>query len=164
MVNEPTLPPPPQLWQRVPSGRVLVFAPHPDDEVAGPGGVLAMHRAQADVTRVVVTTDGVTGDPDHRFDRATYTALRRAESRAGLAILGVDDVQFWGFPDSCVLSAADLERGVLAALDALAAFRPDVVYLPWALEGHPDHHALHLIVTRALDRSAFAGLALGYEV
>ena len=164
MADEPKLPPLPKSWKRVPKGRVLVFAPHPDDEVAGPGGVLAMHRAQGDAVRVVVSTDGVTGDPDHRFDRASYAALRRAESRAGLQILGVDDVQFWGFPDSCVLSASDLELGVLSAIEALAAFAPDVVYLPWALEGHPDHHALHVIVTRALQRAAFRGLALGYEV
>ncbi len=164
MTIEPRLPPLPELWRRVPAGRVLAFAPHPDDEVAGPGGVLAMHRAQGDAVRVVIATDGVSGDPDRRFDPAAFTELRRNESRAGLALLGVGDVQFWGFPDGHVLSATDLENGVQHALTALAQFRPEVVYLPWELDGHADHVALHVIVTRALDRSGFAGLALGYEV
>ncbi|MFN9705442.1 MAG: PIG-L deacetylase family protein, partial [Planctomycetota bacterium] len=55
---EPSLPPLPVLWRRVPAGRVLAFAPHPDDEVAGPGGVLAMHADQGDAVRVVVATVG----------------------------------------------------------------------------------------------------------
>ena len=135
MANEPVLPKPPVLWRTVPRGPVLVFAPHPDDEVAGPGGVLAMHAAQGDAVRVCVTTDGVTGDPDRRFDARQYAELRRGESRAGLALLGVHDVQFWGFPDSCVLSDADLERGVQMAAAAIAQYAPQVVYLPWQLEG-----------------------------
>jgi LmbE family N-acetylglucosaminyl deacetylase len=160
----PPLPPIPQLWKRVPKGRVLVFAPHPDDEVAGPGGVLAMHAAQRDAVRVVVATDGANGDPERRFAAAGYTARRRAESRAGLRHVGVDDVQFWGFPDSQVLSEVDRGNVARLATEALAAFTPDVVYLPWEFDGHSDHRELHLAVTRALASRAFAGLALGYEV
>jgi LmbE family N-acetylglucosaminyl deacetylase len=164
MATEQSLPPPPVLWRRVPKGRVLAFAPHPDDEAAGPGGVLAMHRGQGDAVRVVVATDGVSGDPDHRFDPAAYSQMRRGESRAGCALLGVDDVQFWGFPDGHVLSETDLENGTRLALSAVEQFRPDVVYLPWELDGHSDHQALYVVVTRALDRLGFAGLALGYEI
>ena len=73
-------------------------------------------------------------------------------------------MRFWGFPDGVCLSEADLERGVQHAVDELHAFAPDVVYLPWQHEGHPDHHALFVVVTRALERTASAALALGYEV
>ena len=38
------------------------------------------------------------------------------------------------------------------------------VDLLWEREGHPDHHALHTIVTAAFDRARWHGLALGYEV
>ncbi|MBL8731572.1 MAG: PIG-L family deacetylase [Planctomycetes bacterium] len=158
------LPPMPALWRAVPRARVLVFAPHPDDEVCGPGGALALHRRQGDAVRVVVATDGTSGDPEGRFDPARYPQQRRAESRQGLAELGVDDVAFWGFPDSCVLSEADLERAAAIATAAVRDFQPGLVYLPWRREGHPDHHALFTVVTRALARATFAGLALGYEV
>lgn len=164
MADEPSLPAIPKLWRNVPRGRVLAFAPHPDDEVAGPGGVLAMHAAQGDAIAVVIATDGVGGDPERRHDPAEFVRTRRAESRAGLALLGVHDVQFQGFPDGHVLSPVDLEHATQRALEAMRTFRPDVVYLPWEHDGHVDHHALHLVVTRALDRAAFAGLALGYEV
>jgi N-acetylglucosamine malate deacetylase 1 len=160
----PGAPPEPRRLTDVPHGPVLAFAPHPDDEIAGPGGALCLHRRAGDPVRVVVATDGVAGDPDRRFDQATYTERRRDESRRGLAVLGVHDVEFWGFPDSCQLSVNDLELGLQHALASLQSARPAIVYLPWAHEGHPDHHALHHVVVRALDRSGFEGLALGYEV
>ena len=156
----------PVLWRSVPKGPALVFAPHPDDEVAGPGGIVALHRRQGDDVHVVVTTDGTSGDPDGRHDPRSYAELRRSESRQGLREVGVDAdcVQFWGFADSCVLSEADLEKGVQLAADALRERQPEVVYLPWEREGHPDHHALYVVVTRAIERLGWRGLALGYEV
>jgi LmbE family N-acetylglucosaminyl deacetylase len=143
---------------------VLVFAPHPDDEIAGPGGCLALHRLAGDPVRVVVASNGAAGDPERRHDPATYVALRQRESRAGLLELGIDDVLFWGMPDNCQLSPADLELGSQMATAAIVAFRPDVIYLPWECEGHPDHHALHLVVGEAMRRAGFAGAAFGYEV
>ena len=38
--------------------RVLVVAPHPDDETVGAGGVAALHVAAGDAVTVVVATDG----------------------------------------------------------------------------------------------------------
>ncbi len=160
----PKAPPEPKRLTTLPDGPVLAFAPHPDDEIAGPGGALALHQRLGHSVRVVVATDGVAGDPDGRFDKATYTKIRRAESRAGLAELGIDDVEFWGFPDSCQLSQNDLNLGMQFAIASLQKAKPRVVYLPWAMEGHPDHHALHHIVVAALDHVRFDGLALGYEV
>ena len=43
--------------------RVLVFAPHADDEVFGCGGTLAFHTERGDPVRVVILTDGAGGDP-----------------------------------------------------------------------------------------------------
>jgi LmbE family N-acetylglucosaminyl deacetylase len=62
------------------------------------------------------------------------------------------------------LSAVDLEHATQRAQAAIAQFAPATVYLPWEHDGHTDHHALHVVVTQALQRAAFAGLALGYEV
>src|SRR5262245_56829881 len=77
--------------------RVLCFAPHPDDEAVGPGGTLCLHARQRDPVRVVIATDGVAGDPERRFPELGYAERRRAESRAGMARLGVHDLVFWGF-------------------------------------------------------------------
>ena len=37
--------PTPRSIAEPPRGRVAVFAPHPDDEIVGPGGAIAIHRA-----------------------------------------------------------------------------------------------------------------------
>lgn len=160
----PKAPPEPEWLIAVPHGRVLAFSPHPDDEVIGPGGTLCLHRQQGDPVRAVVASDGIAGDPDRLFGAATYAALRRQESAQGLAVLGIDDARYWGMPDSCVLTGNDLELGTQLAARELQEFAPDLVYLPWQQEGHPDHHALHIVVMRALQRTGFKGQAFGYEV
>lgn len=156
--------PPPQIRRAVPRGRVLCLAPHPDDECIGPGGSLAMHRAQGDPVRVVIGTDGQAGDPDRRFDPASYGERRRQESRAGLRELGVDDVAFWGFPDSCVITENDLDTLALRIGEEIEAARPDLVYAPWEGEGNDDHRALYAGLVRALKRRRFAGEVLAYEI
>lgn len=121
--------------------KILVFAPHPDDEIIGCGGYLALKKAAKALIRVVVVSDGAQGllfgeDPQ----------VREAESRAGLAELGVTDVIFWNFPDSAVpLSGAIVEK----YREAVAAFRPGEILLPAPGEAHPDHRR----VTRALLQS-----------
>jgi LmbE family N-acetylglucosaminyl deacetylase len=55
--------------------RVLVFAPHPDDEVLGCGGALALHARRGDHVRVVVVSDGgAGGDPQVRAAEAQAAA------------------------------------------------------------------------------------------
>lgn len=160
----PPMAPGPAAWHDVPRGRVLAFAPHPDDEVAGPGGCLALHAVAGDAVRVVVASDGAAGDPQQRYKPGEYTSLRQRESRAGCKELGIADLHFWGLPDNMVLTAADLERGMQLASRAIHEFAADILYLPWAQEGHSDHHALHHVVLAAMDRIGYRGRAFGYEV
>src|SRR6185436_9862342 len=48
-------------------GRVLLLAPHADDDVLGAGGTCALHVRQGDPLHVIVAYDGVEGDPERRF-------------------------------------------------------------------------------------------------
>ena len=159
-----SVPPQPETWHAPPRGRVLCFAPHPDDEAAGPGGALCLHRRQGDSVRVVLATDGIAGDPDALYPREGYAERRRDESRTGMALLGVDDFVFWAFPDSCVITDHDLDLIAARTVAELTAFAPDVVYLPWEGEGNSDHRALYCGVLRGLRRASFRGRALGYEI
>ncbi len=76
--------------------RVLVFAAHPDDEVLGMGGTIALHVDRGDDVRIVVVTDGSStqypGDDDIRA-RKEDEALRAA------AELGVTDYVHLDLPD-----------------------------------------------------------------
>src|SRR5687768_15150977 len=70
--------------------RLLVLAPHPDDEVIGCGGLIAQHLREHRSVRIVIATDGGEGGE---------AALREEESRRGVATLGNAEVEFLRFPD-----------------------------------------------------------------
>ena len=91
--------------------RLLVIAPHPDDEVLGAGGLMQRVKSTGGTVRVVYLTDG-DGYPegvkeaDHveaptARDYLGYGKQRRREARAALVRLGLADAfqTFLGFPD-----------------------------------------------------------------
>jgi LmbE family N-acetylglucosaminyl deacetylase len=144
--------------------RVLVIAPHPDDEAIATGGVLlAAHTAGA-ACRVLVITDGDNNPWPQRWiekrwrigapERARWGAERRTEALAALRVLGLQpgDVRCFGFPD---LGLADMlmraDAGLETSLEAqLDEFRPTCLFLPALEDRHPDHSALHVLLRLVL--------------
>ncbi|HEV7425354.1 MAG TPA: PIG-L family deacetylase [Thermoanaerobaculia bacterium] len=137
--------------------RLLVLAPHPDDEVIGCGGLVALHLRDGRKVHVVVATDGA---------QAGDAAQRESESRAALATLGDATIEFFGFPDR-ELAHAHLDDRLAATL---RDWKPDLIAVPSPLEIHPDHLALSRAFCDlvARDASLFADLAVArvafYEV
>ncbi len=121
-----------------PRGRVLVIAPHPDDESCGLGGTIALHRRQGDPVHLLFVTDGTSGDPEARFgDDLVHT--RRAEARAAADLLGGCSVEFLGLPDGHEVTEEDLAMVAGRLASAFRDFAPQLVYVPWAEEAHSDH-------------------------
>jgi LmbE family N-acetylglucosaminyl deacetylase/glycosyltransferase involved in cell wall biosynthesis len=129
--------------------RVLVLAPHPDDESLGCGGALILHARHHDPVKVVVLTDGAAGDAGNRYRRDEYIALRQREAREACDVLGIADLEFWSFPDGELTpDGAPLDR-LVRLLDG---YQPTLVYAPSPLEFHPDHRATAALLWRALQR------------
>jgi LmbE family N-acetylglucosaminyl deacetylase len=123
--------------------RVLALAAHPDDEVVGCGGLLALLADRGADVRVCFATDGeaTKGSP---LAPAEVGRLRRAEAEAASRVLGLRAPRFLGLPDGRLAEQAEeLRAGVAAVVGEL---RPDVVLSPWELDGHPDHRAVHAAV------------------
>jgi LmbE family N-acetylglucosaminyl deacetylase len=122
--------------------RVLVFAPHPDDETLGCGGALAELIDRGARLDVVLVSDGAHGARDAE-DRARITTLRIEESRRALAALGGGAnhrVHSEGLLDRSLSSRlADVEE-ILARW--LVSATPDLVFAPSPVETHPDHRAV----------------------
>lgn len=159
-----SVPPMPEIRSAPMSGRVLCLAPHPDDEAFGPGGTLYKHRRQGDPVRIVLASDGAAGDPDGKYEKSTYCDRRRQESKTGMAVLDCEDFVFWGLPDSCEVSDADLGQLATRTVHEIEQFQPDIIYMPWEGEGNADHRALYCGVLRGLKQIAFSGPAFGYEI
>lgn len=154
----------PEVWRSPPRGRVLVFAPHPDDETLGAGGTLRLHADQGDAVRIVVLTAGLAGDPDSRYSREELLSLREREAREAAAILGAESVELWRLPDGCQISTEDLRVLIPRIRETIAAFDPSTVYCPWEGESHVDHFSTFLLVRGAVAETR-AGITLyGYEV
>lgn len=115
-----------------PSGRAMIVAPHPDDEILGVGGTWArLADAGVDVTIVAVTD----GERSHPGKAAELRVRRPLESVAAAVRLGVPPARTirLGHPDG------GIDEGRLGA-ELLDVCGPgDLVLAPWDRDGHPDH-------------------------
>jgi LmbE family N-acetylglucosaminyl deacetylase len=140
------------------AARVLALAPHPDDESVGCAGTLRLLASSGAEVTVLFATDGES-TRGAAAPAAEVAETRRAEARAACAILGVTP-RFGGGPDGALDDHIDaLGEQIWAAVDHV---RPDVVFVPWWLDGHADHRA----VARALVSSPRTSAAelWSYEV
>jgi LmbE family N-acetylglucosaminyl deacetylase len=148
--------------------RVLAFvAAHPDDDVMGVAGIVALRRDDPEFRFVLAhATDGAAGEiaPGSGATRSTLGAVRRDEDARGWAAIGrsPDHHEWWGHDDGELgeLDPAVLERRAAALLERE---RPDVVltFGPDGLTGHPDHIAVGAATTKAFVRLASAGSGPG---
>jgi len=80
--------------------RVLVIAPHNDDEVLGAGGMIQRHLAEGYKVKVIIMTNG-DGQLRPPGNRIKLGYRRQKETLAALKLLGLsdNDVIFLGYPD-----------------------------------------------------------------
>jgi N-acetyl-1-D-myo-inositol-2-amino-2-deoxy-alpha-D-glucopyranoside deacetylase len=146
--------PNPQEWPRL-----LLIVPHPDDEGYSAGGTLALAARAGAVVHVLCATRGEGGeiaDPALATPE-TLPAVRAGELAAACRILGARPPRFLDYRDG-MRAEVNLAEAVGVIVRAIRAVRPHVVitFGPDGVYGHPDHVALHKLVTPAF-RSAGGG-------
>jgi LmbE family N-acetylglucosaminyl deacetylase/glycosyltransferase involved in cell wall biosynthesis len=149
-----------QAAGNITANRVLVLAPHPDDEVFGCGGAIMRHIEQHVPVHVIIVTDGAYGvNPD---ETAEYTRQRRNESIAAAAILGYGTPAFWQQPDRGLYYGEKLIGEISAAIHDT---QTDLIYAPSVYEIHPDHRALGMAALEAVRRCSNNPVQLAlYEI
>jgi LmbE family N-acetylglucosaminyl deacetylase len=118
--------------------RVLVFAAHPDDEVLGMGGTIAVHAAvRGDTVRIVCVTDGSStqypGDDVTREQKET-------EARRAAGELGVADYVHLDFPDMRLDTVPHVEVNRVVE-EHVRELKPQLVYTAQP-DVNLDHRAL----------------------
>ena len=138
---------------------VMVFTPHPDDELFGPGGTLAMMARNQNRIIVVIYTNDNKGSFDLEMTSERLARIRKAEEEAALATIGVpkENIIWLGFPDG------ELEYAEPKALCGIAAklirqHRPDVVFSidpgEWYDRWHKSDHRMAAFNTADAIRAA----------
>jgi LmbE family N-acetylglucosaminyl deacetylase len=155
--------------------RLLLFAPHPDDESLGCSILLQRAVRAGAVVRVVYVTDGDDNPWPQRVlerkwrlngnDRRRWGRLRRTEALAALRVLGMHGsaARFLGLPDQKL--SAMLMCGGQSALERFAAiiadWGPTDLLVPSISDTHPDHSALAVMLRLVLSESFSDPVATG---
>lgn len=139
----------PRTMELPPGRRVLVLAPHPDDESIGCGGTVRKYVESGSSVCVAVLTDGRQGDPVLRQLDANdperlrkedeLAARRKCEANAALDVLGVEHRHFLDAIDGSLRSQVEPVATRLAEI--LSEWRPDTILLPFLTDRHADHFA-----------------------
>jgi LmbE family N-acetylglucosaminyl deacetylase len=119
--------------------RVLVLAPHADDEVLGMGGTMARLAAEGhEVVLAVLTGHGPRPNPlgpPGGWERV------REECREAAAVLGVAEVHFRELPAAFLdVTPAHEINGTVR--EVIASVSPEEVYVPFMHDMHRDHDAV----------------------
>lgn len=134
-----------QLWQSNGGQRVLVIAPHPDDETVGCAGTLTQHLKAGDRVCVAFITDG-------RRSRAmglpaeTMAKTRRAEAAAAMRALSVTGWEWFGLREG----EWDLDVGAQRLHRLNERYHPDVIYAPSRVDFHPEHIRVAQMVAQVI--------------
>ncbi len=145
---------------RAPFGKsMLVVAPHQDDEAIGCGGALALQIRSGHLASIVILQDGADGFEELGFTRQGLMELRNEESRRAAALLPAPPPIFL---NHSVL--ADSASQIEEMADILLERKADAVFIPFGLDGHPDHRIANYILADALRKVSWNVRVLGYEV
>ena len=125
--------------------RVLVVMAHPDDVDFSSAGTVSHWTEQGVEVSYCIVTDGDAGGFDPEVPRSEIAGIRRAEQTAAAKAVGVERIDFLGYPDGRLEVSIELRRDISRVIRQV---RPDRVVCPSAqrnyqriFASHPDHLA-----------------------
>lgn len=113
--------------------RVLVIAPHPDDEVLGVGGTIANHAKRGDDVYLCIVTRAYPPDRSEEFIKNRPNEVKKVND-----ILGIKKTFFLDFPTTKLDTIP--QRDMNDSIDKIVnEVKPDIVYLPHHGDLNKDH-------------------------
>jgi LmbE family N-acetylglucosaminyl deacetylase len=126
---------------------VLVFSPHPDDELWGAGGTIALLNQRHNRVLVVLYTNDDKGSYDPEMSSQRLARIRKAEEEAAEAVLGTpkENISWMGYDDG-MLEYAPQPKLVEETTAIIRRVRPDVLLCPdpgeWYVRWHKTDHRM----------------------
>ena len=141
--------------------RLLVVAPHPDDETLAAGGLIQEAQASGSKVHILYLTSGERNllscvfynkkIPLSKPDFHEIGQIRRQEAVRAMRVLGLGEGQFsfLDYPDGKLSKDDSL---VLDFKRTLISYRPTHVCVTSALDSHPDHKATYIYFNKAISQ------------
>jgi|GEM_PF-843684 len=141
--------------------RILILAPHPDDEVLSSFKIIKEAISVGAKIKVIFVTNGERNYLAHiidkkkifitEMDKKNYGLERQIEAKAVMKRLGITDYEFWNYPDSeltQLLYEGDIFRNFN---NLLIEFSPTLIISPSLDDIHPDHSAVSCMAQISID-------------
>jgi LmbE family N-acetylglucosaminyl deacetylase len=107
---------------------ILVFTPHPDDDVFGAGGTIALLNRNQNKVYIVVYTNDDKGSYDPEMNSQRLAQIRKAEQEVSEGQLGTpkENISWMGYDDG-MLEYAPQPKLTEEATAVIRRIRPDVL-------------------------------------
>jgi LmbE family N-acetylglucosaminyl deacetylase len=147
-------------------GKIVVVAPHMDDELLACGGTMAL-LPQKENIHVIYATDGMKSpSPILPHDRISpdLGEVRRKESMVAMGVVGVPgkNLDFLQLPEAELNKHAAALR--CALLKRIESIEPDHILMPFRFDRHPDHLAINHVLTAAHKQGQIQAQLIEYFV
>jgi LmbE family N-acetylglucosaminyl deacetylase len=131
--------------------KILIFAPHPDDEVLGCGGTILKHSRKGDKVYLCVITKAYTPEWSKEF-----IENRPKEVAEVARILGIRKTFFLDFPTAKLdtISQKELNASILKVIGEVG---PEIIFLPHGGDIHKDHRLVFeagLVATKPSNKTS----------
>lgn len=139
--------------------KVLVIAPHPDDEILGCGGTIAKHVSQGDEVYICIVTQTYKPDWSDEYVKKRNKLIEKYQK-----ILGIKKMLFLNYP-TVKLDTIPQKKINDSLYKIVKKIEPEVLYIPHKGDLIKDHRLIHeacLVVARPTNNKIRR--VLSYEV
>ena len=130
--------------------KVLFFVAHPDDEVLGCGGTIALYNSKGYDTKVIIFTNGENSNLIKNSEK--LSKLRQKESIKALNILGTNDVEFLNLPDNTLKKELTNEKLIEKLKLKIKTYNPEIVFTHSDDDYHPAHRNIGKLIKKIINK------------
>lgn len=141
---------------------ILIFCGHSDDEAIGAGGTIAKYVAEKNNVIKIVFSHGEKSSP-HLLEEVVKKA-RVEETDIASVFIGIKETICLGLKDTKLKSEVQQPAIIRRVKKLILQYKPDKIYVPSALDPHPDHQAVNSVVLQVVDSLSKHYPVYAYEV
>lgn len=161
----------PLLIESFAQNKVLVLAPHMDDELIGCGGVLQKHLKSGADVRIVFLTSGQKGysklkkfknDQEKILFEENIVTIRKNECQTVMTRIGISNWECLDAEDGLLHLDESVSNNLL---HIISTYEPQIIYHPSLNDTHIDHKTTNLILNNTFNFWTNSNTLLrGYEI